>query len=73
MVEATAKEHFKGPSRWGSNSRGRGVRAGEILGWTPSQPRLSEILPSIVDFQAAKSTIEMIISGRDSLTVKITP
>ncbi|KAJ5475213.1 hypothetical protein N7539_008279 [Penicillium diatomitis] len=33
---------------WGMNSRGRALRAREILGWRPSSPSLLEELPEIV-------------------------
>ncbi|KAE8380919.1 hypothetical protein BDV26DRAFT_302415 [Aspergillus bertholletiae] len=52
--DATAQEHSKGPYRWGSNSRGRALRARKLLGWNPTQLDLVEFLPSIVELQAEK-------------------
>ena len=56
--EATAKEHPKGPYRWGSNSQGHAIRAKELLGWEPSQPGLLELLPQIVDVEAEQLQLE---------------
>jgi hypothetical protein len=36
----------------GSNSRGQAIRARKLLGWTPKQPGLVELLPEIVESQA---------------------
>ena len=41
-----------GLSMWGGNARGHAVRARKLLGWTPQQPGLFEILPSIVEIEA---------------------
>jgi hypothetical protein len=37
---------------WGFNSRGRGIRAKKLLGWTPKQKGLLELIPDIVDVEA---------------------
>lgn len=37
---------------WGSNSRGKAIRARELLGWKPKGKSLKEELPSIVDGEA---------------------
>ena len=41
-----------GAIRWGSNSRGKAIRARKTLGWNPTRPELEEWLPEIVDIRA---------------------
>jgi hypothetical protein len=51
--EETAKANLVVPYRWGSDSRGHAIRAKGLLGWKPTQPGLLELLPHIVDIEAA--------------------
>lgn len=37
---------------WGSNSRGRAIRARRLFNWTPRQPKLIELIPDIVELEA---------------------
>lgn len=37
---------------WGSNSRGRAVRARKLFGWEPRQPKLIDMIPEIVALEA---------------------
>ncbi|KAE8383274.1 hypothetical protein BDV26DRAFT_251992 [Aspergillus bertholletiae] len=37
---------------WGSSSRGHSLRARKLLGWSPRQPSLKELIPEIVDIEA---------------------
>jgi nucleoside-diphosphate-sugar epimerase len=37
---------------WGSNSRGKAIRARKLLGWEPHRESLRELLPGIVDEEA---------------------
>lgn len=37
---------------WGTNSRCRAIRANKLLGWTPSEKSLFELLPEIVEGEA---------------------
>lgn len=41
-----------GSYMWGTNSRGHAIRGRKLLGWTPSRPSLSELVPDIVDLEA---------------------
>jgi nucleoside-diphosphate-sugar epimerase len=44
--------HPWGRILWGTNSRGRAIRANKVLGWTPSQRSLADTLPEIVEAEA---------------------
>ncbi|CAI7576837.1 unnamed protein product [Penicillium pancosmium] len=37
---------------WGSNSRGRALRARNLFGWEPKQPNLIDLIPEIVSLEA---------------------
>jgi nucleoside-diphosphate-sugar epimerase len=37
---------------WGTNSRCKAIRARKLLGWTPKQKSMSDLLPEIVDDEA---------------------
>ena len=37
---------------WATNSRCRAIRAKELLGWTPKQKSMAELLPEIIDEEA---------------------
>ncbi|KAJ5099840.1 hypothetical protein N7532_006841 [Penicillium argentinense] len=37
---------------WGSNSRGRAIRARKLFGWEPKQPKLIDLIPDIVSLEA---------------------
>lgn len=37
---------------WGSNSRGRAIRARRLFGWEPKQPKLIDLIPDIVSLEA---------------------
>ncbi|KAF2012475.1 NAD(P)-binding protein [Aaosphaeria arxii CBS 175.79] len=41
-----------GPRLWGTNSRGRAIRARKVLDWTPKGKKLSELLSDIVELEA---------------------
>ena len=54
---------------WGSNSRCRAIRANKLLGWTPKQKSMSDLLPEIIEDEAiklglAKTHAEEIATGR---------
>jgi nucleoside-diphosphate-sugar epimerase len=46
------KLHPWGRILWGTNSRGRAVRANKVLGWTPTQKSLVDVLPEIIEAEA---------------------
>jgi hypothetical protein len=46
------KLHPWGRILWGTNSRGRAVRANKVLGWTPAQRAMVDALPEIVEAEA---------------------
>ena len=37
---------------WGTNSRSKAIRARKLLGWTPSQKSMAELLPEIIESEA---------------------
>lgn len=37
---------------WGSNSRGHAIRARQLFGWEPKQPKLLDLIPDIVALEA---------------------
>ncbi|KAJ5833678.1 hypothetical protein N7474_001989 [Penicillium riverlandense] len=37
---------------WGTNSRGHAIRARKLFGWEPKQPKLIDLVPSIVELEA---------------------
>ncbi|KAJ4366810.1 hypothetical protein N0V83_007335 [Neocucurbitaria cava] len=39
---------------WGTNSRCKAIRANKLLGWTPKQKTLSQLLPEVVEDEAKK-------------------
>lgn len=39
---------------WGTNSRCKAIRANKLLGWTPKQKSIAELLPEIVEDEAKK-------------------
>jgi hypothetical protein len=46
------KLHPWGRILWGTNSRGRALRANKVLGWTPTQKSLVDVLPNIIEVEA---------------------
>jgi nucleoside-diphosphate-sugar epimerase len=46
------KLHPWGRILWGTNSRGRAVRANKVLGWTPTQMAMVDALPEIIEAEA---------------------
>jgi hypothetical protein len=46
------KLHPWGRILWGTNSRGRAIRANKVLGWTPTQKSLVDVLPEIIEAEA---------------------
>jgi hypothetical protein len=45
-------EGYYGFYAWGTNSRGHAIRARKLFGWTPTQPKMIELIPSIVELEA---------------------
>lgn len=50
--EQTTEILSAGIYAWGSNSRGRSLRARKLFGWEPKQPKLIELIPEIVAIEA---------------------
>jgi nucleoside-diphosphate-sugar epimerase len=46
------KLHPWGRILWGTNSRGRALRANKVLGWTPTHRGMVDALPEIIDAEA---------------------
>jgi nucleoside-diphosphate-sugar epimerase len=42
------------PYLWGTNSRGRAVRARKLFGWSPHRPTAMDLVPAIVDLEAKR-------------------
>lgn len=51
-LDEVKKIHPLGHYLWGSNSRGRALRARKLLGWSPQKPRLISLIPEIVAREA---------------------
>ena len=51
--EALEQAGFEAES-WGMNSRGKAIRARNLLGWQPSNPSLEQTLPEITKQEAAR-------------------
>lgn len=52
------KLHPFGPVIWGANSRGKAVRARQLLGWTPKDRSLLETIPDAVDYEAKRKGLK---------------
>lgn len=53
LNDAQVKEiHPVGVYAWGTNSRGHAIRARKLFGWEPKQPKLIDLIPSIVELEA---------------------
>lgn len=51
-IDEAKKIHPYGHYLWGTNSRGRAIRARKLLGWNPQKPRLIDLIPEIVALEA---------------------
>ncbi|KAJ5177029.1 uncharacterized protein N7482_002906 [Penicillium canariense] len=51
-INEVKKCHPFGHYLWGTNSRGRAIRARKLLGWNPQKPRLIDLIPEIVALEA---------------------
>ncbi|EPS34760.1 hypothetical protein PDE_09724 [Penicillium oxalicum 114-2] len=51
-IEAVNKISPTAHYAWGSNSRGRAIRARKLLGWEPKMPKLIDMIPEIVALEA---------------------
>lgn len=51
-IDEVKKIHPNGHYLWGTNSRGRALRARKLLAWSPQKPRLTDLIPEIVALEA---------------------